>query len=145
MTIPRISGRRWLTFNLVGIAGAGVQLGILALLNRIAPARYLLNSSLALEVTLLHNFAWHMRYTWRDRRCGSSTTIQLLRFHLSNGAVSLFGNLGLMRLLVHNAHMPVVAANATAILICSVINYTLGDRWTFARTRDTLAIAATSR
>lgn len=124
---------RWLRFNLVGIAGAGVQLGALALLNRFAPVRYLSNSALALEITLLHNFFWHTRYTWRDRRDEAQLSTQMLRFHLSNGAVSLAGNLMLMRLLVHNARLPVIAANAIAIVTCSLINFSLGDRWSFAK------------
>jgi putative flippase GtrA len=26
----------------------------------------------AIELTLLHNFVWHLHYTWRDRRDGSA-------------------------------------------------------------------------
>jgi len=123
---------RWLKFNLVGAVGMGLQLGLLALLNRSFPGHYLLVSSVALEVTLLHNFVLHLNYTWRDRSCGSTRLVQLLRFHLSNGMVSMVGNLALMRVLVHGVRMPVVAANALAILCCSMLNYCLGDSWAFA-------------
>jgi putative flippase GtrA len=123
---------RWGKFNLVGAMGAVVQLGALALLNRLAPGHYLWATAGAIELTLLHNFAWHLRYTWRDRRDGSARTTQLLRFHLSNGLVSMLGNLALMRVLVHGAHVPVVAANAVAILCCSIINFCLGNNWAFA-------------
>jgi len=60
---------------------------------------------------------------------------QLLRFHLANGLVSMIGNLGLMPLLVSGAHIPVVAANAIAILGCSIVNFFLGDRWAFVETQ----------
>lgn len=59
---------RWTRFNLVGALGMGVQLGTLALLDRQMPGHYLVATALALEITLLHNFAWHVVYTWRDRR-----------------------------------------------------------------------------
>jgi len=58
---------RWCRFNFVGAIGMGVQLGSLALLNQGMPGHYLVVTALALEITLLHNFAWHVGYTWRDR------------------------------------------------------------------------------
>lgn len=123
---------RWGKFNLVGAVGMVVQLASLALLNRLAAGHYLYASAAALEVTLLHNFIWHLHYTWRDRRCNSAIFTQLIRFHLSNGMVSMLGNLALMRILVDAAHMPVLAANSIAILCCSIVNFILGDRWAFA-------------
>jgi hypothetical protein len=60
----------------------------------------------------------------------------LLRFHLSNGLVSLLGNLALMRLLVEEVRLPVLASNCIAILCCSVVNFCLGDSWTFAADRQ---------
>lgn len=126
---------RWSKFNLVGLAGAMVQLAALALLNRVAPAHYLWCTAAAIELTLLHNFAWHIRYTWRDRREAKPLRLQLLRFHLSNGLVSLVGNLLLMRILVQQAHVPVLPANCIAILVCSLVNFGLGDRWVFAAVR----------
>ena len=125
---------RWAKFNAVGVVGMGVQLGALAVLNRWMRGHYLVASALALEITLLHNFVWHVRYTWRDRRAQDSTLRQMVRFQLSNGMVSLVGNLVLMRLLVQEARLPVLAANAVAIVCCSVANYCLGDRWAFAGT-----------
>ncbi len=85
---------RWGKFNLVGAAGMVVQLALLALFNCLAPGHYLLATAAAIEITLLHNFAWHVRYTWRDRRDRSALALRLLRFHLSNGLVSLIGNSG---------------------------------------------------
>ncbi len=123
---------RWGKFNLVGAMGVIVQLGALSLFNRMAPGHYLYATAAALELTLLHNFAWHMRYTWRDRRGDSVWLAQLLRFHLSNGIVPMLGNLGLMQILVHRAHRPLLVANGIAILCCSVLNFGLGHKWAFA-------------
>jgi putative flippase GtrA len=44
----------------------------------------------------------------------------------------MLGNLALMRILVQGAHLPLLAANAVAILCCSVVNFRLGDNWAFA-------------
>ena len=127
---------RWIRFNLVGAMGMAVQLVTLAFVNHWTRGRYMIASSVAIELTLLHNFAWHLHYTWRDRRDQadkSSRLAQLAKFHLSNGLVSLLGNLILMRLLVREAHLPVLAANGASILCCSIVNFSLSNLWAFAR------------
>ena len=123
---------RWGKFNLVGVMGMVVQLAALALIDHVAPGHYLLATAAAIEITLLHNFVWHTRYTWRDRCDGASLWTQCFRFHLSNGMVSMLGNLAVMRILADEAHMPLLAANTIAILFCSMMNFCIGDRWAFA-------------
>jgi putative flippase GtrA len=121
---------RWWKFNLVGAVGMAVQLGALAVFNRWMGGHYLWASAAAIEIALLHNFVWHSLYTWRDRPTGLR---QLVRFHLSNGLVSMVGNLVLMDLLVRVAGLPVMVSNAVAIACCSVANFCLGNGWAFAR------------
>ena len=135
---------RWGKFNLVGAVGMAVQLGALALINHLAPGHYMVATAAAIEITLLHNFVWHLHYTWRDRfptlnafragRPGDRRGLagHLIRFHLSNGLVSMVGNLALMPVLVEGVRIPVVAANAIAILCCSIVNFCLGHNWAFA-------------
>jgi putative flippase GtrA len=123
---------RWMRFNLVGAMGMAVQLGALALFSRTDGGHYLAASAAVVELAVLHNFVWHLHVTWPDRRGGSGVFGQLLRFHLANGAVSLLGNLALMRLLVGGAHLPVLIANGIAIVCCSVVNFGLGHTWAFA-------------
>jgi putative flippase GtrA len=123
---------RWWKFNLVGAMGMVLQLVALALINRWTGGHYLYASAAAIEFALLHNFVWHLHYTWRDRRGDSALLSQLLRFHLSNGLVSMLGNLALMRILVHEARLPVLVSNSIAVLCCSILNFCLGDFWAFA-------------
>jgi putative flippase GtrA len=123
---------RWGKFNLVGAMGMGLQLAALALFNHWMAGHYLYASVAAIELTLLHNFIWHLHYTWSDRRDGATRLRQLVRFHLSNGLVSMLGNLILMRLLVHEARLPLLVSNVIAILCCSVANFCLGNNWAFA-------------
>jgi putative flippase GtrA len=126
---------RFLRFNLVGLLGILVQLTTLALLNRTLPHHYLLTSTFAVELTLLNNFLWHLHYTWPEtsRRNALPT---FLRFHLSNGLISLFGNLALMRLFVHSLHAPILIANALAISCCGIVNFLLAHYWAFAKARE---------
>jgi putative flippase GtrA len=126
---------RWGKFNLVGAMGMGLQLAALALFNHWTAGHYLYASAAAIELTLLHNFMWHLHYTWRDRRDGATRLRQFVRFHLSNGLVSMLGNLALMRLLINEARLPLLISNVIAILCCSVANFCLGGNWAFAEAR----------
>jgi putative flippase GtrA len=125
---------RWCKFNVVGAMGMILQLVVLALLARWAGGHYLYASAAAVELTLVHNFVWHVHYTWRDRRDDSALLSQFVRFHLSNGLVSLLGNLALMRILVQEARIPLLASNGIAILCCSIVNFCLGNSWAFRST-----------
>jgi putative flippase GtrA len=127
----RVVLRRWAKFNLVGVAGAAVQLGAVHLLSRWLAPHYLWASAVALEATLIHNFFWHVHFTWKRSAGGRERGTQLLRFHAANGGVSLVGNLMVMRWLVGQLHVPPVAANAIAIGVCSVANFWLSDLWAF--------------
>ncbi|MGP8260358.1 MAG: GtrA family protein [Acidobacteriaceae bacterium] len=123
---------RWGKFNLVGAMGMVVQLAALGPIDRCVAGHYMVATAAAIELALVHNFVWHLHYTWRDRRDRSSVLAQFIRFHLCNGLVSMLGNLVLMRILVHEAHLPLLVANSIAILCCSLVNFCLGDRWAFA-------------
>ncbi len=122
---------RWSKFNLVGALGMGVQLAVLPWLNRCFRGHYLFASVAAIEITLLHNFVWHVNYTWNNRSSESSWLRQFVRFHLFNGLVSMLVNVILMRLLFRELRLPLLASNAIAIICCSAANYFLGNIWVF--------------
>jgi putative flippase GtrA len=123
---------RWAKFNVVGAMGMVVQLAALALFARLAAGHYLYASAAAVELAVLHNFVWHVLYTWRDRRDDSALLSRLMRFHLSNGLVSIVGNLVLMRVLMHGAHVPLLISNCISIVCCSMVNFCMGNQWAFA-------------
>ncbi len=122
---------RWARFTVVGAMGTAIQLGTLALFSRWMAGHYLYATAAAIEVTLVHNFIWHSHYTWGDR-APTGRIRRLLRFHASSGLISMLGNLVLMRMLVGEAHVPVLIANVVAVLSCSIPNYFLGNTWVFA-------------
>ena len=121
---------RWFRFSAVGAAGIAVQALTLAVLLRVAGLHYLAATAIAVEASVLHNFAWHRRWTWADRR-GGRTSAMLLRFNLTTGAMSIIGNLVLMVVLVAGAGLAPFVANMVTIAICSLINFALSDRYVF--------------
>jgi putative flippase GtrA len=125
---------RYLRFNLVGVLGMGVQLGMLSILHRVWPAHYLADTATAVEMAVMHNFFWHIRFTWQDSNKRKRAQ-QLIRFHLANGVISMAGNLAIMPLFVHGFHLPVLLANVLAILLCSLANFAASHRWAFEARR----------
>lgn len=142
---------RWCKFNFVGGIGIFVQFGALFLLKSRLHLEYLLATAIAVEIAVLHNFFWHERFTWADRiavgrlfgeedhslggnrRAGWRRPLErLARFHAANGAVSIVGNVALMKVMVGEGRMNYLAANAIAIALCSVANFLLSEEWVFA-------------
>lgn len=125
------SWRRWWVFNGVGALGVVVQLATLACLVRIG-LPYQMATPLSVVATVIHNFAWHRRWTWSDRiTTGDGALAQFSRFAMVNGSVSLAGNTLLMPVLLGVAGLSLVAAGLTSIALCGLVNYWGGDRLVF--------------
>jgi len=121
--------KRWVLFCSVGAIGIIVQLGVLMLLVSGFKMHYLPATALAVEAAVLNNFFWHDNWTWADRIKGSPRAFwrRLFYFHLANGALSLIGNIALMRLLMEFLKCGYIQANALAIASCSIFNFLAGD------------------
>jgi putative flippase GtrA len=130
--IPRPSLQRPAKFALVGAIGIVVQIVILEALTTLG-CNYMWATALAVESAVLNNFLWHQRFTWRDRSESGweQTPARLLRFHLSNGVISILGSLLLMRWFVGSLGMGVLVANLLTVVACSAGNFLASDRWVF--------------
>jgi dolichol-phosphate mannosyltransferase len=133
---------RWLRFNGIGALGAGLQLAVLGLLTRLTPLHYLWATVVAVETTVLHNFCWHERWTWSDRRAESRRHVymRLGRFQLTNGLISIAGNLVLMRAFTGSLGMDPIAASIVSILICSLANFGASEWLVFRRAAAAAAL-----
>lgn len=143
--VPPSTLMRWCKFNLVGGIGIVVQFAALFLLKSMLHLNYLSATAIAVEAAVVHNFVWHEQLTWADRtkpdrrkpnRMQSRwrrSLSRLLRFNLTNGALSILGNLALMKAMVGQAHMNYLLANAMAITACSLGNFLVSEWWVFER------------
>jgi len=81
-------------------------------------------------------------FTWRasapgvPRRPYGPSFRRFLRFNLTNGAVSILGNLALMKVMVGQGHMNYLLANAIAIALCSLANFLVSEEWVFESAGD---------
>ena len=124
----------WIKFNVVGVLGFALQSGALFLLTHgTHPVGYLAATAVAVELAVLNNFVWHQRWTWGDRPATTmrETLARLVKFHVTNGLVSIAGNLIFMSILVGRLGVAIVLANLISVLVCSLLNFILADRLAF--------------
>jgi putative flippase GtrA len=115
--------------------GIAIQFAALFLLKGVLHFNYLAATAIAVEAAVVHNFVWHEQFTWAERVQPSwrSSLARLLRFNLTNGGVSILGNMALMKLMVGQGHMNYLHANAIAITLCSVANFLVSETWVFEK------------
>jgi putative flippase GtrA len=126
------SGRilRWVKFNAVGAMGIVIQLGVLAILTSGLGVNYMIATAAAVESAVLHNFVWHERFTWRERESRARWE-RLLKFNFSNGAISLIGNVLLMKAFAGILGLNYFVANVLSIATCSLANFLVSDVFVF--------------
>jgi len=124
---------RWVKFNAVGALGFCIQLSALWFFIVALKLTSLVATALAVETAVIHNFVWHQFLIWEDRSSEKryDWLKRLFAFNLTNGAVSLAGNLFFAWLIVGRQRIWLLAANLFAIAVCSLINFVLSDRLIF--------------
>jgi dolichol-phosphate mannosyltransferase len=127
--------KRILKFYFVGAIGIVVQLLVLTGLKSGLKLHYLSATLLAVEAAVVHNFLWHERFTWAERRSRAALS-RFLKFNLSNGAVSMMGNVLGMAQLAGVAKINYLLANFISIGGCSLMNFLVSHRMVFLRPAD---------
>jgi putative flippase GtrA len=130
--MTRSTHKRVGIFTIVGIIGYGVQTAVLWLLVGRLQMAVVPATLVATEAAVLHNFLWHLGWTWADRPAGARAVAgRLVRFNLSNGGFSLVGGAAIMALLVDALGVHYLVANLVAVLVVSVANFLASDRFVF--------------
>ena len=128
--------RSFARFNVVGLAGAGVQLTAMTALVHASGLDYRLATAGALAITLVHNFLWHLRWTWRDHGLNGFAAVRgFVVFVWGNGMVSILGASVLMPLLVGRAGLPPVLSTVVCIATCGPVKFWLAARAFSGRSR----------
>jgi putative flippase GtrA len=126
------AARRWLRFNLIGVGGFVVQLATLATLTRLTHVPVSIAVTIAVLVTVSHNFFWHERVTWPNQS-PEGRWRRWLAFHASNGLISIATNVAMTGPIVRMTGLSVVGANIVAVAAAALVNFAASDRLVFRR------------
>ena len=136
--------RRWIRFNAIGAMGIMVHTASLLACAHLIRMNYLAATAVAVEAAVIHNFVWHLKWTWADRIIQEQRLLRrrtavrnvasmFLGFNASTGVVSLFGNVAMMRFLVGAGRLNLAAATLISICVCSLLNFLIADRLIFCK------------
>jgi putative flippase GtrA len=126
--------RRWGVFNVVASGGFVIQIAAIMLLTRRFGWSPMAATAAGVELAALHNFFGHSRWTWSDVPVRGSRALlfRYLKYQVAKTA-SLGLNVAVTLLLSRLGRIPVEIANVAAVLLCSVPNYFVIDRFVIAR------------
>ncbi|NMC74564.1 MAG: GtrA family protein [Geobacteraceae bacterium] len=138
--INRIYRRRFLKFCTIGASGVLVNMAVLYLgreylFTAIPWPHISLNLSLAFAVlcATISNFAGNRHWTWRDRRKDHMGKAIPLQF----GQYALACWLGIALQFIFTNVLAIyfyyLVANLMSIVLASIFNYLVNDRWTFCK------------
>jgi putative flippase GtrA len=129
-------------FVVVGALGFLLQIATLTLLTMAGGCPYGAATAIAVGLTMVHNFYWHDRWTWRDRTVGRhGRTHRLLKYSATTGLTSVGGHLLVTMACVELLGFPILAANIAGVAAMAFVNFTMADRWVFARRMALTALA----
>ena len=124
---------RMLRFCVVGASGLAVNMGILILLTEKFHFPYVLSSLVAIEISILTNFALNNMWTWSDRH-GESVFRRIVKYHTVAGMTAFAGNWLLLVLLTELCGLDYRIANFIGIAAGVMLNFWLNNLWTFRTT-----------
>lgn len=133
--------RRLARFSAAGIAGFAAQVAVLWGLVSLTPLHYAVATVLAVEAAIVLNFAFHERWTWRDRTGDAGTVGRLVRFNALTGLTSILGGVIVTAFFVETMGLNAVVANMISVVLLGAINFAGADTLVF---RAAIAIAAMS-
>jgi dolichol-phosphate mannosyltransferase len=124
--------KRFLKFAAVGISGAGVNLGLLAVLHEAGGLQENIAVGISYEISILTNFVLNDVWTFRDRRVPGrrSVLIRAVKFNL----VSLVGwaiNLAVFSLAFNIGGIHYIVAEVIAIGVATLWNFFVNVKWTW--------------
>src|SRR5947208_3313509 len=124
------ASRRLGRFCVVGASGVAVNMAVLIVLTEILGIPYAVSSLLAIESSILSNFALNNAWTWADRK--STPLVQrIMKYHAVAGVTAMAANWGLLVILTRLFGIDYRVSNLIGIGAGVILNFSLNHVWTF--------------
>jgi putative flippase GtrA len=117
---------QFVRFAIVGASGYALNIGVFALAH--LAMDYRLAAAVAFSVAVANNFLWNRAWTFRDAR--GHTGFQAARFLAVSVAAFAFGLL-VLDVLVRDARVEPVLAQAIAIVVATPLSFVGNKLWSF--------------
>jgi dolichol-phosphate mannosyltransferase len=116
-------------FLLVGLSGYAVNLAVFTFSLEVIGVHHIAAATLAFAVAVSNNFWWNRHWTFaaRDGHAG----FQAARFFAVSVTAFLI-QLGILELLITQADMPKVLAQAISLVLATPVNFIGNKMWSFA-------------
>ncbi len=133
MEMNRESFERIVRFGIVGASGVVVNQGLLMVLHGHSGWPLPLASAVAIEVSILTNFALNSRWTWNVDLGGSFRRWmwKALQYHAATVLSAFAGNGTVLLALVYLFDVDYRLANLLGIVVGSALNFAAGEFWVF--------------
>jgi putative flippase GtrA len=118
-------------FFAVGGSGYAVNLFVFWLASHQLGLHYLASATVAFVFAVFNNFWWNRHWTFGARE--GHAGFQAARFFVVS-IVAFFFALGVLELLVSQAGIPKLAAQAISIVVATPLNFIGNKMWSFSRT-----------
>ncbi len=118
-------------FLIVGGLGTAVNLGVLYVLRYFIGLQHAVASAAAIEVSVINNYSFHERWTFKGRG-GGSWVRRLLKFHLTT-SLAIATQYVTSQLLHYGLGVESVISQLTGILLGFIINYFLSSRYVWSK------------
>jgi putative flippase GtrA len=125
---------RVLRFQAVGALGMMVQMASVIAGREWLGLSVMASTAAAVELAILHNFVWHLRWTWAAQNRGlggREVLLRLLRFNAAFGAISITSNLYFTSLFMRVFGVNYIVGNLLAIASTGVVNFMAGEFFVF--------------
>ncbi len=128
---------RLFRFGIVGGFGVIVNMGVYAILHDIVGIYDMMAGAIAIELSILNNFVFNDRWTFRDRAHGGLRLWfkKCFAFHLSSGIVAMFAQLLTLFVLTRygGLHDWDKLAYFIGIALGALANYFICNKWIFKK------------
>jgi putative flippase GtrA len=127
-------GRRFVAVAMLGFV---LQISMLMLLARVVGLPDGWATLAAVAAAIVHNYFWHVRWTWADRSGGGllAHTVQFVRFAGVAGAMCITANVAITAIGAEWLKLPLPVANLIAVALFGTANYAALNRIVFAERR----------
>jgi dolichol-phosphate mannosyltransferase len=121
---------RFWKFGIVGLSGVFVNQGLLMLLVGLFDFPTWLAGAIAIEISILTNWAINDIWTWRDKRT-SPIFIRIIKYNFAAALTAFCVNYPLLLILSGPVGMNYAIANVIGIVLAAALNFLINHNWTY--------------